>query len=255
MREGTNETNEQCRARWAAYPSQSVMRLPLYSKPEHRKPALLAKGTVALGEPSGQAVELPGIAIPIRVLHKCSKNLAARLQQRVSDNDLQELLEAGPPALNHIVTEPVREHLSGQRRDGDTRALSFENVAEVLKVRVSATDTTLTELEGGDVGAAEDLVIGVHLASHAMGTWVTNLDFEKVLRWPVDLIEALVAGIRHGLQDRPVIAWARGRRDVSARTTLAPFLACRQFGGVELCISRKVLFIPPESYAQLSSVA
>jgi hypothetical protein len=113
MREGTNETNEQCRARWAAYPSQSVMRLPLNSKREDREPALLAKGTVASREPSGQAMELPGIAIPIRVLHECSKNLAARLQQRVSNNDLQELLQPSPPTLDHIVAEAVREHLSG----------------------------------------------------------------------------------------------------------------------------------------------
>ena len=64
--------------------------------------------------------------------------------------------------LNYVVAEPVREHLAWQRRDGDPRALSFQYVAKVFKVRVSPPYGAVLELEGGDVGAAYYLIVGVH---------------------------------------------------------------------------------------------
>jgi hypothetical protein len=42
-------------------------------------------------------------------LYKRSQHLAPRLQQRVSDDNLQEALQAFPPVLNHIVREAIRE--------------------------------------------------------------------------------------------------------------------------------------------------
>jgi len=37
----------------------------------------------------------------------------------------------------------------------------------------------MVELEGGDVGSADDLVVGVHVAAHAVRAWVLYL------RWGV----------------------------------------------------------------------
>jgi hypothetical protein len=34
----------------------------------------------------------------------------------------------------------------------------------------------VVELEGGDVGSADDLVVGVHVAAHAVRTWVLHLE-------------------------------------------------------------------------------
>jgi hypothetical protein len=46
----------------------------------------------------------------------------------------------------------------------------------------------------------------IHQARRAGGT--TDLDLEEVLGWTVDLIEALLARVRHGLQDGTVAAGA-----------------------------------------------
>lgn len=66
--------------------------------------------------------------------------------------------------LNDIVTETIRENLARQRGNRDARALALQNVAEILEVRVAATDDGVAELEGGDVGARVDFVGGVHCA-------------------------------------------------------------------------------------------
>lgn len=55
------------------------------------------------------------------------------------------------------------------------------------------------ELERGDVGSADDLVVGVHVAAHAVRTWVLHLDLEEVLWWAIDLFEALLARVWHCL--------------------------------------------------------
>ena len=77
--------------------------------------------------------------------------------------------------LDHVVTEPVCEHLAGQRGNGDAGGLALQDVAEVLEVGVPATDDAVFELEGGDVGAADNLVGGVHLAGCAVGLGVLDL--------------------------------------------------------------------------------
>lgn len=82
----------------------------------------------------------------------------------MSHYDLQKPLQPFPSMLNHIIAEPVREHFSWERRNGDARGLALEDVAEVLEVGVSAADDGVPELESGDVGAGVDLVGGVHAA-------------------------------------------------------------------------------------------
>lgn len=94
-------------------------------------------------------------------------------------HNLQEPLQALPPVFNHIVAEAVREHLARQRRDSDARRLALEDVAEVLEVGVAAADGRLAQLEGRDVGPAEDLVVGVHVAAHTVGAWVADLERAK----------------------------------------------------------------------------
>lgn len=90
-------------------------------------------------------------------------------------DDLQEPLQPFPPMLDHIITEPVREDLAGERGDGNTSRFALEDVAKVFKVRVAPTDGAVLELEGGDVGPADDLVVGVHMAVSAVGLGVFDL--------------------------------------------------------------------------------
>lgn len=82
----------------------------------------------------------------------------------MSDDDLQKLLQPLAPVLDDVVAEPVREHLARQRGDRDARALPLQDVAEVLEVAVPPAHGAVLQLEGGDVGPADDLVVGVHLA-------------------------------------------------------------------------------------------
>lgn len=137
----------------------------------------------------------------------------------MTDDDLEELFQTGATTLDDVVAEAVGEDLSGERRDSNPGALALEDVAEVLKVRVPTADAALAQLEGGDVCAAEDLVVGVHVAAHAVGSrvadlrmlatelkmcmweWIGYLDLEKVLGRSIDLVKALLARIGHGLQD------------------------------------------------------
>lgn len=94
----------------------------------------------------------------------------------MADDDLQETLEALPAQLDHVVAEPVGEDLAGQGRNGHAGGLAFEDVAEVLKVGVATADGRVFELEGGDVGPADDLVVGVHVARRAVGLGILYLE-------------------------------------------------------------------------------
>jgi len=78
--------------------------------------------------------------------------------------------------LNNLVTEPIRKHLPGQRWDRDTRRLALENIAEVLEIGVATPHGGGFELEGRNVGPAEDFVGGVHGAADAMGLGVAYLE-------------------------------------------------------------------------------
>jgi len=117
----------------------------------------------------------------------------------VPNYNLQESLQAFSPVLNHIITESIRKHLSRQRWNRDSRRLSLQDVAEVLKVRVAPPHTAVSELEGGDIRTTYDLVVGVHTAAHSVRAWVLHLYLQEVLRRSVDLFEALLARIGHCL--------------------------------------------------------
>lgn len=93
----------------------------------------------------------------------------------MTNNNLQEPLQALPPMLNHIITKAIRKDLSRQRWDRNSRAFPLKNIAEVLEIRISSAHTAVTELEGGDVGAAHDLVVCVHVAADSVGAGVSDL--------------------------------------------------------------------------------
>ncbi|KAB8356482.1 hypothetical protein FH972_024065 [Carpinus fangiana] len=138
------------------------------------------------------------------------------------NHNLQETLQALTAVLYDVVAEAVCEYLAGQRRDGNAGRLALEEVAEVLKVGVAPADGGGLELERGDVGAAEDLIGGVHVAADAVGLWIADLlvislclsgkpdcvaackkaqgleylNLEKVLGRAVDLFKRLCAGVR-----------------------------------------------------------
>jgi len=97
----------------------------------------------------------------------------------MSDHNLQEPLKTLPPMLNHIITETVRKYLARQRWNRNARTLPLEDVTEVFEVRVPSAHDAMVELEGGDIGSADDLVVGVHVAAHAVRAWVLYL------RWGV----------------------------------------------------------------------
>ena len=89
--------------------------------------------------------------------------------------------------LNYIIAKPIREDLSWQRGDCDSRRLALQNVAEVLEVGIASADGGMAQLEGGDVGSAEDLVVGVHVSAHAVGARVTYLEGEGEVSEAVDV--------------------------------------------------------------------
>lgn len=94
----------------------------------------------------------------------------------MSDDDLQEALQAVAAMLDDVVAEAVGKDLPRQRRDGHARALALEDVAEGFKVRVAPPHGAVLQLEGGDVGPADDLVVGVHVArAGAVGARVADL--------------------------------------------------------------------------------
>ena len=77
--------------------------------------------------------------------------------------------------LYDIVAEAVGEDLAWQRGNRDPRALPFQYVPEVFKVGVAPAYGAVLELEGGDVGAADDLVVGVHGTRGAVGLGISDL--------------------------------------------------------------------------------
>lgn len=106
-------------------------------------------------------------------------------------HNLQEPLKALPTVLNDVVAESVREHLPRQWRDRDARALSLQYIAEILEVGVPAAHNRVFQLEGRDIGSANDLVGSVHVSRCTVRLRIADFDFEEVLRGPVDLLEGL----------------------------------------------------------------
>lgn len=176
-------------------------------------------------------------------LHETRQHLAPRLQQWVSNDNLHESLQALPAMLNHVVTEAIGKDLARQRRDRDPRALTLQDVAEVLEIRVTTSDRGLAQLEGGDVGLAKNLIVRIHGATHAVSLRVFDLgfrqrlvnmhrwapsamreevgqerwpyfDLEEVLWRPIDLLERLLARIGRCLHDGGVGGALRTRVSV-----------------------------------------
>lgn len=136
----------------------------------------------------------------------------------MTDDNLEKLFQPGATALDDIVAEAIRKDLSRQRGDGHAGALALENVAKVLKVGVATADAALAELEGGDVGAAEDLVVGVHAAADAVRPGVANLNLEEILGRSVDFVEALLSRVGHRLHHGSV--GGPGRRGLAGARAL-----------------------------------
>ena len=94
----------------------------------------------------------------------------------MSDDDLQEPLQAFASMFDHVVRETVGEDFARQGRDGHAGALALEDVAEVFEVAVPPTDDGVAQFEGGNIGARVDLVGCVHVAgARAVGLWVLDL--------------------------------------------------------------------------------
>lgn len=103
----------------------------------------------------------------------------------MSRHDLQEPLQPFPPMLDDVVAKAVGEHLPGKWGDRDTRALALQDVAEVFEVGVSAAHDGVFELEGGDVGAADDFIRGVHVSRRAVRLGIADLEGVSGLDWRV----------------------------------------------------------------------
>jgi hypothetical protein len=173
-------------------------------------------------------------------------------------HNLQEPLQPLPPMLNHVVAEPVREYLARQRGDSDARGFALEDVAEVFEVAVAAADDAVLKLEGGDIGAALDLVGCVHVAGCAMGLGVLDLEgevsvavqkqdgdrggrwerkgarrvtyfyFEEILGGAVNLLEGLLAGVWEGLHCSGFGEGGREGWKVGFKVCVAPFGSIRR---------------------------
>ena len=99
-------------------------------------------------------------------------------------DNLQEPLQPLAPVLDDVVAEPVGEHLARQWGNGDSRALALQDIAEILEIGVAAANDRVLQLEGGDVGSADDLVGGVHVAGGAVGLGVAHLcDWVRAGLW------------------------------------------------------------------------
>ena len=59
------------------------------------------------------------------------------LQQGMPGDDSQKPLQTLSPGLDNLVGEPVRENLSWQWRNVDSRGLSFEDISEGFKIGVT----------------------------------------------------------------------------------------------------------------------
>lgn len=93
----------------------------------------------------------PLALVPCGVLEERAEHLRSSLQQGVSRYNLEEALQSLTALFDHIVREPIREHLAWQRRDVDARALPLKNVPERLKVAVPAAHDRVPDLECRDV--------------------------------------------------------------------------------------------------------
>lgn len=128
-----------------------------------------------------------------RTLYETRQHLTSRLQQRMSRDNLQEPLQPLPSVLNDVVAEPVGKNLARQWGDSHSCALTLQDIAEVLEVGVAAAHDGVLQLEGGDVGSADDLVGGVHVAGSSVGLRVAHLsDRVRAGLWRCDVCAGCV---------------------------------------------------------------
>lgn len=90
-------------------------------------------------------------------------------------HNLQEPLKPLASVLNDVVAESVGEYFTRQWGDSHACALALQDIAEILEIGVPAAHDRVLQLEGGDVGSADDLVGGVHVAGSAVGLRVAYL--------------------------------------------------------------------------------
>lgn len=76
----------------------------------------------------------------------------------MSNNNLQEALQAPPPLFDHAVVEAVEVDFTRQCGNGDTRALALKQIPEDLEVGVAAAHFGTTQFESGNVGREADQV-------------------------------------------------------------------------------------------------
>ena len=79
----------------------------------------------------------------------------------MSNNNLQEALQAPPPLFDHAVVKAVEVDFTRQCRNRNTRALALQQVPEDFEVGVTAADLRTAQLESGNVGGEADQVCGV----------------------------------------------------------------------------------------------
>ena len=77
--------------------------------------------------------------------------------------------------LDDVVTESIGENLAWQGWYGNSCTLSFQDITEVLEVRISAPDGAVLEFEGGDVCSADNLVVCVHTSGRPVCLRILHL--------------------------------------------------------------------------------
>src|SRR5689334_7471486 len=107
--------------------------------------------------------------------------------------DLQEPLQPLPPALDHLVRKPIGKHLARQRWNIHPRTLALKNIPKVLKVRIPPPYTRVHQFERWHIDARDDLVVGVHLATDAVGERVAYFHLDEVLGDAVHVFNRLAA--------------------------------------------------------------
>lgn len=74
----------------------------------------------------GIVLGLPGITVPVRILHKTSQHPTSSLQERMPNYDLEETLQSSSAVLNHCIVESVQVDFARERRNANPCALPLE---------------------------------------------------------------------------------------------------------------------------------
>ena len=127
--------------------------------------------------------------------------------------------------FDYVIAESIRKYFAREWGYCNPCAFSLQYVAKIFEVRVSPPNGTVLQLESRYIRAADDFVVGVHVARCAMSLGILHLgkaaksvqarmifacniensneisDFnlQKIFRWPINLLEALLTSIWHCL--------------------------------------------------------